>query len=211
MQGSKPHILFTTGEVKMPGKHLSLGCVVMAAGNSIRFGKNKLLSKFEGKTLIERSLDAVPKEEMSKVCVVTQYEEISKLSDLYGFLSVENHRPEEGVSLSVRLGTERIMDSVDAILYMVSDQPCLRRESVKGLISFYRSHPGNIIGASCNGKRGNPCIFPKKHFPALCSLKGDKGGSSVIRSNMDELLLFEMEERELSDVDTLKDLHLLES
>ncbi len=193
----------------MPGKHLSLGCVVMAAGNSIRFGANKLLSGYEGKTLIERSLDAVPKEDLSLVCVVTQYEEIRKLAYRYGFLAVENHRPEEGVSLSVRLGTERIMDSVDAILYMVSDQPFLRRESLKGLISFFRSHPENIIGASCNGKRRNPCIFPKKHFPALCSLKGDTGGSSVIRSNMDELLLFEMEERELSDVDSPEDLHLL--
>ena len=33
-------------------ENYKLGCVVMAAGNSSRFGKNKLLTKFQGKTLI---------------------------------------------------------------------------------------------------------------------------------------------------------------
>ena len=185
---------------------LSIGCVVMAAGNSERFGDNKLLSLYKGKTLIKHTLDAVPFEDLCKVCVVTQYDDIIKLALSYGFIPVENNRPEEGISRTIRLGTENLMQECDAILYLVSDQPRLKKESIKSLIAFSRNHPKNIIAASFNGKRGNPCIFPKKHFPALCSLKGDTGGSAVIRSNPDELLLFEVSKNELQDVDTREDL-----
>ncbi len=185
---------------------LSIGCVIMAAGNSKRFGDNKLLSLYKGKTLIKHTLDAVPYEDLYKVCVVTQYDDIKKLALSYGFIPVENNRPEEGISRTIRLGTENLMQECDAILYLVSDQPRLKKESIKSLIAFSRNHPKNIIAASFNGKRGNPCIFPKKHFPALCSLKGDTGGSAVIRSNPDELLLFEVSKNELQDVDTREDL-----
>ena len=36
------------------------GCVVMAAGNASRFGENKLLALWRGRSLIERALAAVP-------------------------------------------------------------------------------------------------------------------------------------------------------
>ena len=39
-----------------------VGCVVMAAGNGVRFGSNKLLAELEGRSLIRRALDAVPAE-----------------------------------------------------------------------------------------------------------------------------------------------------
>ncbi|MCR4589844.1 MAG: nucleotidyltransferase family protein [Lachnospiraceae bacterium] len=192
-------------ETNKPVKN-SVGCVIMAAGNSERFGSNKLLSLFEGKTLIKHTFDAVPSDSLSSVIVVTQYDEILSLAASYSFQSIINDRPEDGISRTIRIGTEALKDSCDAILYMVSDQPRLRKESIEGLISFFREHPGKIAAASYNGKRGNPCIFPKKFFPSLLKLSGDTGGSSVIRSNPDELLLYEVGPGELSDIDTKSDI-----
>ena len=37
-----------------------LGCVIMAAGNAVRFGANKLEAELDGKPLIRRALEAVP-------------------------------------------------------------------------------------------------------------------------------------------------------
>ena len=37
-----------------------LGCVIMAAGNAVRFGANKLEAELNGKPLIRRAFEAVP-------------------------------------------------------------------------------------------------------------------------------------------------------
>ena len=178
-------------------KEHSIGCVVMAAGNAARFGENKLSAAVDGKTLIERALDAVPIEKLSAACVVTQYDEVEMLAMRHGFRCIRNDRPEDGLSRTVRLGTEALEGECDAILYLVSDQPLLRRESIAALLAFYRAHPDHIVGASHGGKRGNPCVFP-----ALSALTGDVGGSAVIREHEDDLLLFEIDKEELIDVDT---------
>ena len=47
-----------------------LGCLVMAAGNARRFGENKLTCALDGRTLIERTLEAVPREEFAAVCSI---------------------------------------------------------------------------------------------------------------------------------------------
>lgn len=191
-------------------RELRVGCVVMAAGNAARFGENKLAAAVNGKTLIERALDAVPADRLAAVCVVTQYGGTETEALRRGFRCVRNDRPEEGVSRTVRLGTEALAGDCGAILYMVADQPLLRRESVAALVDFCRAHPGRIVAAAHGGRRGNPCVFPAKYFPELCALTGDVGGSAVIRSHADELLLFEIGEEELADVDTKEALAALQ-
>lgn len=189
---------------------VSVGCVVMAAGNAARFGENKLAAELDGKTLIARALDAVPADALDAVCVVTQYGEVEALAARHGFRCIRNDRPEDGLSRTVRLGTEALAGTCGAILYLVSDQPLLRRESVEALLAYYRAHPGRIVGASHGGTRGNPCVFPAQYFPELCALTGDVGGSAVIRAHEDELLLYEIGEDELTDVDTREALDALE-
>ena len=39
---------------------LRIGCLVMAAGSGSRFGRNKLEAVVDGKSLLRRSLEAVP-------------------------------------------------------------------------------------------------------------------------------------------------------
>ena len=183
-------------------KKLPIGCVVMAAGNAERFGENKLAAAVGGKTLIERALSAVPSGDLAAVCVVTQYDEVEALARRFEFRCVRNTHPEWGLSYTIRLGTEALEKDCRAILYLVSDQPLLRRESVAALLDFYRAHPGKIVGAAHGGVRGNPCVFPEKYFPALRALTGDVGGSAVIRAHEEDLLLYEIGKEELTDVDT---------
>ena len=52
---------------------MNIGCIVMAAGMSSRFGGNKLAQEWQGKSLIRHALEAVPTDRLSAVVVVTQY------------------------------------------------------------------------------------------------------------------------------------------
>ena len=183
-------------------KELSIGCIVMAAGNASRFGDNKLAAVVDGKTLIERALDAVPDEQFSRIVVVTQYDEIESLARSRGFDVIRNQHPDWGISHTISLGTHDLENDCDAICYMVSDQPLLKRESIAGALDFFRENSDHIVGLAHDGTRGNPCIFPRAFFPELIALREDRGGNTVIRAHEDALRLYEVDKQELTDVDT---------
>ena len=178
-----------------------IGCLVMAAGNSTRYQGNKLAALFRGKPIAEYALDSVPADRFAAVTVVTQYPEIEALARQHGFAVIRNEHPDWGISHTIRLGTGAMQDC-HAILYMVADQPLLRRESVRAEVEFFRRHPDRIVAMGHGGVRGNPCIFPARFFPELTALEGDRGGSAVIRRHEDALTLFEISPDELRDVDT---------
>ena len=182
---------------------LRIGCLVMAAGSGSRFGRNKLEAVIDGKTLLRRALEAVPREEFACVTVVTQYDGAAALAEEFGFAVVRNDRPEDGLSRTVRLGTEA-MAGCDAIMYQVADQPLLERDTVRREVELFRAHPDRIVGLVHNGVRGNPCIFPRRFFPELMALTGDVGGNVVIRAHPESLLLYETAAAELRDVDTVE-------
>ena len=179
---------------------LRVGCVVMAAGSSQRFGGNKLEAQLEGKTLLQRALDAASAAALDEVVVVSRGES-AEVARQRGFRVVLNDRPGDGLSRTVRLGTEALADC-DGILYLVADQPLLSPETVERVVARWRKTPAAIVGASHDGKRGNPCIFPRSLFGELKSLTGDCGGTAVIRAHADLLVLVETAAAELSDVDT---------
>ena len=178
-----------------------IGCLIMAAGNASRFGENKLTASFAGKSLFSLALAAIPADTFARVTVVSQYPALLQEAEQAGFHAIRNDRPDDGISRTIRLGTEAMADCA-GILYMVADQPLLRQETVLRIVQDWRQHPGCIVGAAHNGHSGNPCLFPARFFPELCALEGDRGGSSVIRRHEDALRLVEAAEPELSDCDT---------
>lgn len=187
---------------------MKIGCIVMAAGNARRFGSNKLDARVEGKTLLRRALEAVPAACFDRVAVVTQYPRGMDLAREMGFLPVENSRPDLGLSHTIALGMAHMQD-MDGVMFQVSDQPLLRRDSVERLVEAFRRHPDRLAALAHDGVRGNPCLFPASLFPELTALEGDHGGSAVIRHHPDLLLLVEAPPQELTDVDTPQALEVL--
>ena len=187
---------------------LRAGCLVMAAGNASRFGVNKLTARFDGQSLFSLALAAIPAGLFARVTVVSQYPALLEEASRAGFAAILNDRPEDGISRTIRLGTQAMADC-DGILYMVADQPLLRAGTVRRVAEAWQEHPECIAAAAHNGNRGNPCLFPARFFPELCALEADRGGSSVIRRHEDALLLVEAGERELFDCDTKQALEIL--
>ena len=187
---------------------LRAGCLVMAAGNASRFGENKLTARFDGQSLFSLALAAIPAGLFARVTVVSQYPALLEEAARAGFDTILNDRPEDGISCTIRLGTQAMADC-DGILYMVADQPLLRAGTVQRVVDAWQERPECIAAAAHNGNRGNPCLFPARFFPELCALEADRGGSSVIRRHENALLLVETGERELFDCDTKQALEIL--
>ncbi len=180
---------------------LKLGCVVMAAGNARRFGENKLAAEVRGRSLILRALEAIPAEEFDEIVVVTQYPEVLNLAKDFHFTALSNQHPDWGISHTIRLGLEALGNCGGA-MFLVSDQPLLRRDSVHALVERWRFQPDKIAALAHGGVRGNPCVFPAQFFPELLELREDCGGNTVIRRHEEDLILLDVPEKELTDVDT---------
>ena len=180
---------------------LKLGCVVMAAGNARRFGENKLAAEIRGRSLISRALEAVPGECFASVAVVTQYPGAMELAERFRFTAIRNRHPDWGISHTIELGLAELGD-LDGAMFLVSDQPLLKRESVEALLDLWRSQPEKIAALAHGGVRGNPCIFPSRFFRELRQLREDHGGNTVIRRHEEDLILLEVRQEELTDVDT---------
>lgn len=186
--------------------------IFLAAGNSTRFGANKLLYKLNGKCMYRYGIEAAERllQEglLESVIVVTQYEEI--ICDIKEHFSklqtVRNPHPEDGISGSIRLGVEKLIESENkcgkSCMFMVADQPYLTVESLRKMIESQKISEKGILVSASYGRMGNPVIFDQKYYAELRSLKGDVGGKQVIKKHLDDVQMFEMPAPELKDLDS---------
>ena len=184
--------------------------IMLAAGNSRRFGANKLLYEIEGSPMYQRTLSCLfkaQKEVLKKtgifcpVTVVTQYKEVGETAEKMGAKVCYNPHPEEGISSSLKIGLKENKEA-DACLFTVADQPWLTWESVMGLLEvFWESEKG--MACMQNGeKKGNPCVFSKKYYKELFSLTGDVGGKQILNAHPTDIVVYQTKgERELEDID----------
>ncbi|MBQ1411164.1 MAG: nucleotidyltransferase family protein [Oscillospiraceae bacterium] len=185
---------------------MTTGCVILAAGNAVRFGSNKLLACYDGKPLIRRAFDAVPTELLGPVAVVTQYDAVAELAEGYGFSALRNDAPELGIGHSVALGARAVGPACDGLLFLVADQPLLRRATVVRIVERFAEDPTRIVVPAAGERQGNPCVFPAACFPALQALCGDRGGKQLLRRFPELVETIQVDAPELADVDTLADL-----
>ena len=187
---------------------MKIALVLMASGAGRRFGANKLLQTVDGLPLVRRVMAACPPELFAPALVVSRYPEILSLAEELGYTPIFNSGADEGISATVRLGTAAAQAAgADGALFAVADQPWLTRASVERVMAAFSSHPDTIPALGWQGKKGNPCLFPREFFPELSALTGDTGGGAVIKAHRDRLRLVEAgDPAELLDVDTPADL-----
>lgn len=206
--------------------------IYMAAGNSRRFGSNKLFYELDGKPmyrhLLERLVEIKDRYNKLKkagkkiknaesnnpvidIIVVTRYREIldycSSIPDCHAVLSPDS---EKGISYTIKAGIMAVHEQKktgmqDYYMFAVADQPYLKSQSVIKLIDKVLENKGNmrlVFSLRCGDAVGNPCVFHSSLIPQLLSLEGDKGGRSVAKK-YDCVYVDIADERELMDIDTL--------
>lgn len=186
-----------------------IGLIITAAGNSARFGGDKLGCSIDGVPMLERCLRLYAQEPLGarfcvRVVVMQSFRtEAAQLAQTLGYTVVYNDLPEEGMARSVRLGTEMMQkEQVDGAMYSVADQPYLKAETPQRLLDAFERAPDRIVAPCAEGHRGNPVVFPQDLLPLLAELEGDVGGSRVIRRNLERLQTVAVPREELTDIDT---------
>jgi molybdenum cofactor cytidylyltransferase len=179
-----------------------IAVILEAAGNSSRFGSNKLLHVMDdGRPMAASILEAARSVDAYKKILVTQYDEVAAMAP--DFDVIRNDRPDLGISRSMQLGLEAAGDA-DAYMFCVCDQPGLTAATLKRLIKAYKKRTAGIVSLAWQGKMCNPKIFSSRYREELMALSGDTGGRQIIASHADDLLLVEAKsEDEVRDIDSL--------
>ena len=195
---------------------MRIGCVLLAAGLSRRFGRNKLAETVGGEPLILHAVRVYESQGFDVSVLVTNADNREVLETAEGkFDAVPiNPHPEQGISSSIRIGIRSLFLKaaekgriLDGVLFGVCDQPGLSRDTVRKLRDAFADHPDRIVAPMrADGRRGNPVIFPVGIVPELMELEGDRGGGAVIAKHPDLLLTVEVSAVELHDIDTPEDI-----
>ena len=191
---------------------MRLGIVLLAAGAGKRFGGNMLTAQVHGKPMYLWAMENIEemKTELPAV-VVTGTPEIVSAAEAKGMIAIFNGQPELGISLSIRLGIEAVIQEdrkVDGILFMVCDQPWLEKTTLVRLMSEF---DGGILALSYGERRGNPVIFSREYLKELSELSGDIGGRQVMARHRENVRFLEVnDEKELQDIDKREQIEVIE-
>lgn len=178
-----------------------IAAVLLAAGEANRYGRPKLLERFQGESLLRRGARAFTEAGCAPLIAVLGTlpglrEELEGLTALI----VENREPGRGVAHSIALGVESLPQGAEAVLIGVADQPLLDAAAVRLLLQAFR--PGRIVAPRYGAVSGNPRLYDRRFFPELRRLEGDRGARILADRHPEAVDEVSLPERYGLDIDT---------
>jgi molybdenum cofactor cytidylyltransferase len=165
---------------------LRVAAVVLAAGKSQRMGKNKLLLKLGGITVLDRVLSSLDSSRIEKVYVVLGHrpEDLDHIINAHGAEAVLNPDYEEGMTTSFRTGLSKV--SVDAAFLCLGDQAVLDPVLMNKMVDTMEGDPEALIVSPVHeGMRGHPVLFRNTLFPEIMSLEQGKTLKDIVEGHGD--------------------------
>lgn len=194
---------------------MSIAAVILAAGQSRRFGKaNKLTAELDGRPVAAYALEAAAKSRCDGIVLVVPPDHGELLNALRtdgaaSFATAVNEEAATGMASSIRAGIAALPGTVAGALLMLADMPHITPGLIDLLIEAFEASGGTAIvfPETHDGARGHPVIFPAQLFDELKQLKGDVGARPVIEAHADLLCPLAVQtDAVIEDIDTPQDL-----
>lgn len=185
------------------------GLVILAAGRGRRFGGDKLSCMIHGKPVYRYMLEKAAAFSGVEKRIVTGSAAIMEEACSMGIRPVENSEPDRGISWSLQLGLQSVLEAsphIQGIMFCVCDQPGLGISTLQKIWNKAVVKPGWIICAGRDGQPGNPVFWPREYFQELMELTGDAGGRTVLARHPERTIVIETAVPELRDIDRKEDI-----
>jgi len=168
-----------------------ISAILLAAGESRRMGRPKLLLKWGGSTIIEKSVDTLLASKIDELIVVLGHQAQAILRKLGArrLKAVVNPQYRMGMSTSIRTGIGQVSSMSEAILIALADQPLIERDLIDHLIDTYGRNPQGIVLPSYKGRRGHPVILDSNRYRGeMENLMGDAGCRPILERHPGDIL-----------------------
>ena len=176
-----------------------LAIVVLAAGESKRFGKAKQLALVKGVPMILNCLKNLPNYD-TFVVVGAHREKIVPV--IHGdFTIIENKSWQEGIASSIRCAVDVLSKKYSRLLITLADQVALTTREYDRLIEASDKNTMKLVCATYKNINGVPAIFPDSYYPKLSDLKGDEGAKRILNDLQNDIESVNLDSGAL-DIDT---------
>jgi molybdenum cofactor cytidylyltransferase len=166
--------------------------IFLAAGQSQRFGTQKLLLEIDGKPLVYYSLKNCVDSLLPEVYIVVgaQSEDIEEavrqfFPDTVKINIIVNEDYEQGMMSSVKKGMTSLDTGYHGAMICLADMPLVTPEIINHLMSMFEEHD-KIILPECHGELSHPRIIPARFFPDFLRLEDHEKGKKVLGEYSEE-------------------------
>jgi len=170
--------------------------VILAAGESSRMGKPKLLLPFGRISMIETVIERVAASRIDGVLVVLGAEK-DKITDLikrYAVSTVFNAAYRSGMLSSVQAGFLALPEDTQAVLIVLGDQPAVSPVVIDLLIESYVNTDKSIILPVHRGKRGHPVLIDIKYREKIAGLDPAVGLRAIMHDYSEDIFLVNVDD-----------------
>lgn len=189
--------------------------LVLAAGGSSRFGREKLTAEYRGRPLIMPILETIASGISQGLLagggVVHRpgSAELRSLARNAGLDAVENARANDGLAGSLRIGlATAAAHAAHAILVVPGDQPQVRLEVIRLLVVAWQRGAGPALRPRYHGdpeRPGHPVLLDHSLWPLLETIEGDAGFNQVLLQHPEWVTRIDVDGSN-PDIDTPADL-----
>jgi molybdenum cofactor cytidylyltransferase len=187
-----------------------ISAVILAAGRAERMmGEQKLFLPLGGKPVLQWVLESALASDLGEIiCVARDLTAVRReihLADARLFWLL-NYAADHGQSTSVSAGLWAANPQSEGVMFLLGDQPLIRKELINSLIEKFAAGEARIVAPSFNGEARNPVLFHRELFPDLLKLTGDRGGRALLDTHREKLALVDWhDEVPFMDIDAPED------
>lgn len=156
-------------------------CLILAAGNSSRFGDCKLLAEVNSVSLIERCITTANAISQHVYIVLGAYAEQIKNAIGDANHCIENPHWQQGMGSSLALGVSQLPESVNGVLILLADQVAIEQKHLLQIVNKWQQSPHKIVCAHYANSSGVPALFPRQYFSELQQLTAERGAKRLLQ------------------------------
>ena len=183
--------------------------LVLAAGSSIRMGRNKLLLTLKGEAIVRRAA-RLAVAVLDPVIVVLGHEAEQVRQELVGLpcRTIVNPGHDSGIHSSVRAGIAALPADAEAVVVLLADMPLVTSAMITRIVETFRTSGAPLVISEYGDAVAPPHLYGRALFPELVE---SGGGRQVIRRYRARAAVLSWPAPALTDLDVPADLELIEA
>jgi molybdenum cofactor cytidylyltransferase len=205
LQGFHSVVIASLEKREVFAVHEPAAGIILAAGESSRFGQPKQLLDWKGQPFVRAVAKTALESGLDPVVVVTgaNGENVeATVQDLNVRVARnENWRSGQGSSIRKAVQVLNAENNVGSAIFLLVDQPQVTKSILQALVEKHAEGLFSVVAPLVIDHRANPVLFDQATFPDLMELEGDVGGRAIFHKHPVEYLPWH-DDRLLLDVDT---------
>lgn len=198
-------IISSLGREEIHAVHERIAGIVLAAGESRRYGQIKQVLDWHGEPFVHAVARTALAAGLSPVIVITGANAEAIEPALQGLNVKVMHNADwksgQGSSIKAGISSLAVGAQPGGAIFLLADQPQVTTSIIRALTEKHAEGLHPIVAPLVMGQRANPVLFDRSTFKDLLSLEGDVGGRAIFHKYHIEYLPWH-DERLLMDVDT---------